>query len=72
MYEQITAFIANPAFIETVRQWLLALTSIVTAASALTALTPTRKDDRVRSFILAILDFLALNIGNARRNKNND
>lgn len=37
---------------------LLAVTSVVTAASAIAALTPTDKDDKV---IAKIVNFLALN-----------
>jgi hypothetical protein len=43
-----------------------ALTSIVTGASALAALTPTPKDDSLIGKIYKIIDFLALNIGKAK------
>ncbi len=43
-------------------------TSVITAASAIAALTPTPKDDGVISFLRRIVDFLALNIGNAKKN----
>ncbi len=66
MFEQIISTLSNPAFIEMVQQWLLAFTGVVTAASAITVLTPTRADDRLRRYVLAVLNFLALNIGNAR------
>ncbi|GEM_PF-2125931 len=73
MLESLIAFTTNPAFLEILRQWLLALTSVVTAASAITALTPTKKDDKIRTCILSVLNFLALNIGNAgSRDKEND
>lgn len=67
MFETITNLLTTPALLENLQQWLLAITSVVTAASAITALTPTKKDDRLRGYILAALNFLALNIGNARR-----
>ena len=43
-----------------------ALTSIVTGASALAALTPTPKDDTFIGKLYKIVDFLALNIGKAK------
>lgn len=46
---------------------LIALSSIVTGASALSALTPTKKDDAFWGFIKKILDIFALNIANAKR-----
>ena len=45
---------------------LVALTSIVTGASAISALTPTPKDDAFWSKIKKALNFCALNVGNAR------
>ena len=45
---------------------LIALTSIVTGASAISALTPTAKDDAFWNKIKKILNFFALNIGNAK------
>ena len=45
---------------------LLALTSTVTAASAIAALTPTPADDKLIGKLYKIIDFLALNIGKAK------
>ena len=45
---------------------IIALTSIVTGASVLTAITPSDKDDKVMSKIKSILDICALNVGNAK------
>ena len=45
---------------------LIALTSIVTGASALSALTPTPKDDAFWAKVKKTLNFFALNVGNAR------
>lgn len=43
-----------------------ALTSIVTGASALAALTPTPKDDSLIGKLYKVVDFLALNVGKAK------
>lgn len=45
---------------------ITALTSIVTGASAISALTPTPKDDNFWTKIKKALNFCALNVGNAR------
>ena len=72
MFESLMNLISTPGFLALMEQWLLAVTSVVTAASAITALTPTKKDDRIRGYILSMLNFLALNIGNARRKDGDD
>tara|TARA_R100001244_G_scaffold115466_1_gene85649 strand:- start:438 stop:626 length:189 start_codon:yes stop_codon:yes gene_type:complete len=43
-----------------------AVTAVVTAASALAALTPTPKDDGIVKAVYKVVDFLALNIGKAK------
>jgi hypothetical protein len=45
---------------------LAVATAIVAAASAISALTPTPKDDAVASKAYKVLDWLALNIGKAK------
>lgn len=61
--EQITAILeAAPA-------WLTAITGVVTAATAITALTPSKSDDKVLNTILKVLNMLAGNVG---KNKNAD
>ena len=45
---------------------LVAITSVVTAASAICALTPTPKDDSIVLKIRQFLDVLALNVGKAK------
>ncbi|MCA0944475.1 hypothetical protein LCM08_06090 [Salipiger pacificus] len=49
--------------------WINALTAFVTAASVLTALTPTQTDDKIVASILRVLNVLALNFG---KNRNAD
>ena len=57
---------ALAAFFEGFPAWLNALLALVTAASALTALTPTAADDRLLGRVRRVLEWLALNIGHAR------
>ena len=45
---------------------LAAITSIIAGASALSALTPTQKDDNLLRKVKSCLDIFALNVGNAR------
>ena len=45
---------------------LVAITSVVTAASAICALTPTPKDDTIVAKLRQFLDVLALNVGKAK------
>ena len=42
------------------------LTAIVTSASVIAALTPTPKDDSFLSKARAVIDFLAINVKNAK------
>lgn len=49
--------------------WIVALTTIITALSAVTALTPTTSDDKIVNGILKVLNILSLNVG---KNKNAD
>lgn len=56
-------------FIESFPAWLIALTTVVTACTAITALTKTKTDDKVLAAVLRVLNTLAGNIG---RNKNAD
>ena len=45
---------------------LVAITSVVTAASAICALTPNKKDDTLVAKIRSVLDVMALNVGQAK------
>lgn len=49
--------------------WLVAATAVVTAATAITALTPTKHDDK---FIAAVLRVLNILSGNFGKNRNAD
>ena len=49
--------------------WLLAATTVLTACTAITSLTPSKSDDAVLNGILRVLNLLA---GNVARNKNLD
>ena len=49
--------------------WLNAITALVTAATAITALTPTKTDDKYVSIALRVLNTIAGNVG---KNKNAD
>ena len=49
--------------------WVNALTGIVTSATALTILTPSRSDDKILDWILKILNFISGNFG---KNTNKD
>ena len=49
--------------------WLNAITALVTAATAVTALTPTKTDDKYVSIALRVLTTIAGNVG---KNKNAD
>jgi hypothetical protein len=49
--------------------WLQAIMALVTGATAITALTPTKVDDKAINFVLKILNFAA---GNVAKNRNED
>ncbi|MBR5130396.1 MAG: hypothetical protein IKV03_04145 [Alphaproteobacteria bacterium] len=46
--------------------WIV-ISSIVSGASAITALTPTQKDDNILSQFKKLMNILALNVGNAKQ-----
>lgn len=47
-------------------EMLIAISSVVSGASALAALTPTTKDDKLWEKLKKGLNILALNVGNAK------
>ena len=49
--------------------WIQAALSVVGAASAVAAVTPTPKDDKVVGKVHSVLQLLALNIGYAGKSK---
>lgn len=49
--------------------WVNALTGLLTAATAITALTPTKTDNKIIDGLLKVLNILA---GNVLKNKNAD
>ena len=57
------------ALFDALPAWLNAITALVTAATAITALTPTKVDDEYVSMALRVLNTLA---GNFLKNKNAD
>lgn len=56
-------------WIDQLPAWINAITGVVTAATAVTILTPTKSDDKILNTILSILNMLAGNVG---KNKNAD
>ena len=55
--------------IDSLPAWILAITTLVTAATAITALTPTKSDDKFLAAVLRVLNVLAGNVG---KNRNAD
>jgi len=57
------------ALLDAAPAWLHAITALVTAATAVTALTPSTADDKVLNTVLRVLNFVAGNVG---KNRNAD
>ncbi len=56
-------------WVEMLPTWMAAVSTVVAAATAVTALTPTKHDDQIIAAILRILNVLSGNVG---KNKNAD
>jgi len=56
-------------FFDSAPAWVAAVTGVITAATAVTALTPSKSDDKIIGFVLKILNFCA---GNVLKNVNKD
>lgn len=56
-------------YIDQLPAWVNGTTGIVTAATAITALTPTKSDDKIINTLLGVLNIVAGNFG---KNKNAD
>jgi len=56
-------------FFEAFPVWLVAITGIVTAFTAVTTITPNKSDDKYIQIVLDVLNLLAGNVG---KNKNAD
>ncbi len=57
------------SFFDAFPAWLVAITVVVTAANAVTALTPTQVDNKAIAWLLKLLNVLSINVG---KNKNAD
>ncbi len=53
-------------FFDSFPAWLNALLSLMAAASAIAALTPTPRDDTIVGRIYKIIEWLAMNVGHAK------
>jgi hypothetical protein len=56
-------------FFNSFPDWIVAITTVVSACTGITMLTPTKKDDKIVNSILSVLNVLAGNFG---KNKNKD
>lgn len=54
---------------DTAGVWVSAVTGVIAAATAVTALTPTKTDDKALNIVLRVLNWLA---GNVYKNRNAD
>jgi|TARA_R110000824_G_scaffold234063_1_gene422535 hypothetical protein len=51
------------AIFDQIPAWIVAATTLVTGATAITALTPSKSDDKIVNMILKFLNAIAGNIG---------
>ncbi|OWY39380.1 hypothetical protein CEK28_08660 [Xenophilus sp. AP218F] len=54
-------------FLDLLQQALPVVTSVISAASAVAAITPNKKDDKVVGTLRRVADVLALNVGHAKK-----
>ena len=54
------------AFFDALPAWIVAVTTLVTAAAGIAALTPSKSDDVIIQKVLNVLNVLALNVGKAK------
>ena len=57
------------SFMSAVPDWLFAITALVSGATAVSAITPTKTDDKILNGAVKVLNLVAGNIG---KNKNAD
>ena len=57
------------SWIANMPEWISAITLIITACTAVTAITPSKADDKIINTMLSVLNFAAGNFG---KNKNAD
>lgn len=60
------------SFLDAIPDWVQAATMIISAAAAVTALTPTTKDDGWIDKIRAVFNSLGLNLGHAKNKEDAD
>ena len=63
--ETILEFLQSELF----EDWFIAILALIVAASGITALTPTKSDDKIVNAVLKVLNWIALNVF---KNKNAD
>ena len=57
------------SFLSQALEYVAPITGVITAATAVTAITPTKHDDKILNIVLKVLNILA---GNFLKNKNED
>jgi uncharacterized protein involved in cysteine biosynthesis len=69
VFAQEEAVSGFDTFMNAIPAWITILTMVVTAATAITSVTPTKTDDVILSKVLRVLNLLS---GNVLKNKNAD
>lgn len=60
---------AEQGLLQAVPDWLQIVSIVIAAASAISAITPTPKDDGIVLIIRKIIDLFALNVGKAKNER---